>query len=435
MNIALFKEKDILKYSSTNYYVDQIANEFIRMGHNVKIIDIDKLEKEKEENSLEEIFENVVSGKRIISVEEQIINILKDAEIEFVLSIDCINYLPIDVYEELEIVLGIVLTKHPFNYIDEIDKYRSYVTFITMIDEEMLNTFSKYIDNLTLISWLMDGGTKFNIKFEKKYDIAICDSLFDLDGEIRKNVKYEEEYFNKLLEILYKKSNEESLKKSLDEIVEELLNGKKKNKEYYKRTLDSYLNEIISESKLSDVTQKSIEYRKKIADIYNYVNFKNLNNNKENVIRELLKNGYKINYFGTKDMSEFEKYNNFVIHEVKSYKEIISNVLESKMLICNLPYYKNGSNEIINTAMLNKTMVISNINNYCNNKYIDNDNIVFFDINDLEGLNSKIKHYLDDDDEYNKVIEKAYNITLQNNTWDNRVDELIQIYEKMKENI
>lgn len=435
MNIALFRGKSIFKYEEANYYVDEFAKQFEKSGHSVTIIDIDKLEREKKENALEEIFKNVAQGKEEITIEDYVKEIFEKNQIELVLSVNGINMVPIDIYEDLDIVLGIILTEHPFKYINEIEKYRSYVTFVTMIDEEMLNTFNKYIDNFVSVSWLMNGGSQYETNYDKEFDIVIYDNLEDDENSIKKLDEFEENYFKELSNILYKLSNEEKLKKSLEEIVKELLFGGIKNNDYYKNTLDSYLDKIVSDSRLPEVTKKSTEYRKKIAKIYNYVNNRNLENNIKNTIINLLESGLKVHYFGRNKLEEFDKYNNFINHGEVPYKDVIKNVCKSKILLSNLPYYKNGSNALINTAMLNNTLVVSNINNYCNNIYKDKENIVFFDVSNLNNISEKINFYLDNKCEYDNIVNNAYEITSKYNTWKNRTDEIIQIYEVMKENI
>lgn len=57
------------------------------------------------------------------------------------------------------------------------------------------------------------------------------------------------------------------------------------------------------------------------------------------------------------------------------YIQLIKEIKKSKILLHDTPYSQNGSHERILTGMLNKTLVLSNKNNYCNKRYIDGENI------------------------------------------------------------
>ena len=48
--------------------------------------------------------------------------------------------------------------------------------------------------------------------------------------------------------------------------------------------------------------------------------------------------------------------------------------------------------------MLNKTLVLSNINNYCNNQYVNKENIVFYDMNNLDTLVNNVYYYLENEE-------------------------------------
>lgn len=125
---------------------------------------------------------------------------------------------------------------------------------------------------------------------------------------------------------------------------------------------------------------------------------------------------------------EFLEHKNFITHGPIDYIKLIVEIKRSKLLIHEIPYFQNGSHERFLTSMLNKTLVLSNINNYCNKQYVNKENIVFYDMNNLDTLVNNVYYYLENEDKRKKVEENAYQITKCFNTWINRAEEIIIIY-------
>ena len=79
--------------------------------------------------------------------------------------------------------------------------------------------------------------------------------------------------------------------------------------------------------------------------------------------------------------------------------------------------------------MLNNTLVLINQNNYYNNLYIDGQNIAFYNMNDLNTLVEKTHFYLNNEYERSLIEKGAYETTKQFNTWKNRAQETLEIYD------
>lgn len=82
--------------------------------------------------------------------------------------------------------------------------------------------------------------------------------------------------------------------------------------------------------------------------------------------------------------------------------------------------------------MLNDALVVSNKNNYSFNMYKDKESIIYYDAGNFNNLVSNVKYYLQNEDERNQVVNKAYDITSKYNTWGNRADEIIELYDIVK---
>lgn len=105
---------------------------------------------------------------------------------------------------------------------------------------------------------------------------------------------------------------------------------------------------------------------------------------------------------------------------------------QSKILLNDMCYFENGSHERVFSAMLNDALVVSNKNNYSFNMYKDKESIIYYDAGNFNNLVSNVKYYLQNEDERNQVVNKAYDITSKYNTWGNRADEIIELYDIVK---
>lgn len=404
MNIVILKESDHSDYGVVDYFVKEIENELKNKNNIVKVFDlleIDKCFHEESERSF-----------HFLELSKKIENYIIENNVSFVLSLNGANCLTADFYQGNNIILGIILTEHPFKHIKEINKYKGYTTFVSMIDEGMLDTFENYIDNSTLITWLMLGGSinQEPRRIEKEYDILICETIEE-DFELEDNVY--EGFWNNLYKVFVDKATEK--------------------KSYYLKTLDECLNNSLNIDELKSLGSYSKTLQENVSNQYISLENKLKNRNRYNIIMKLLENGFVVHYIGKCKNKEFAKYNNFVNHGPKKYEDMLTYMAKSKIVIDESSYCKNGSNARIYSAMLNKSLVFANKNNYSNDMYKDKESIVYYDINNLEEMIECIKYYLKNPYEMREIIKKAYFITRKYNTWNSRIIELLNIYDMMKE--
>lgn len=383
MNIGFFKGD--FQYDVVNYFVDELSKVFQRKGHNIYILDLCEVSKTKD----------IVGAARD----------LVDCDLDLLLKFNGIDMEVYNgFYEELDIICGILLVDHPFYHYNRIKKLKNKNTFISVYDQGALESAEKYIDSDAILTQLMHGGScSHNENYEvKKYDVIFMGGLKKRFLEVEKNLdQLPDTKMKKIAEYIY-------------------INASKK----YTETLDDYLNEAIEKFELDTEEVESF-----IKGIYPLIDHGLRIKYRYDVILNLIRNGIKVDYFGNCELDELENYDNFINHGPIKYEEALKIMSESKILIHDTVYFKNGSHERIFSAMLNGALVLSNTNNYCFNMYKDKENIVFYDINRLDELEEKVKYYLNNEEERQKIVENAYEITSQYNTWDNRAEEILEIYD------
>ncbi|MCQ2022232.1 glycosyltransferase, partial [Clostridium butyricum] len=380
MNIVLYKGN--FNYDVVNYFVDEISDSLRKRGHIVYVIDIISL---------------VSKLKKDEICEQDILNFFINNEIELVLSFNGINLINIDIYEKMNIILGIILVDHPFYHAERINRWNSKNTFVAVLDEGSISTVEKYINDKCILTHLMHGGSysKNKMMERKVYDVIFC------GGIVKPTLRYIEEVYSKLPQ-------------DLKIINDELLN----NNGY----MDKCLDEVIRKLNINKEILKLDEYRFILAEIYILTDKYKRDYMRYNILKNMLENGIKVDYFGNCNCEEFSSYDNFINHGSVEYSEILEAMKKAKILVNTIGYFENGSHERIFSSMLNRTLVISNQNNYAYNLYKDKESIVYFNHDSKEELIDKIKYYLEHDDERSKIVYNAYKITCKFNTWDNRVD-------------
>ena len=382
MNIVIYKGK--FQYDVVNYFVDELKLAFNKLGHNVNIINL------------------------LTKTPSDIISFFKQNNVDLVLAFNGINFTDRFFYEKLNIPLGIILVDHPFYHLSRIQTYKGNTTFICMLDLEHLDCFEECIDANVPIAWLPHGGTeiKLNKNINKEYDVIFPASINDYV------------HFEKIL-----------LELPNGIVKESALNLYEKGKQNYNIPLYKYFKDELN---YIGIDKKDLmsnnKYLMAFGYIYTLVDKTLRARNRYRIIKKLLNAGVKIQHYGNIQRKEFLEHKNFITHGPIDYIKLIVEIKRSKLLIHEIPYFQNGSHERFLTSMLNKTLVLSNINNYCNNQYVNKENIVFYDMNNLDTLVNNVYYYLENEDKRKKVEENAYQITKRFNTWINRAEEIINIY-------
>ena len=389
MNIVLYKGK--FQYNVVNYFAEELGKALIKLGHNVIILDLCRI------------------------TELEITSFFLHNEIDLVLSFNGINFTDKNVFERLNIPLGIIFVDHPFYHLSRIKAYNGNTTFFCMYDLGYLDCFEECIDNKIPIAWLPHGGTEKqfseNEKMKKEYDVILPGSLNDYL------------YFEKHL-----------LELGSGSIKDIAFNLYERGKENYNVPLYFHFKEELKNAGISLQDLRNNEnYLNAFAYIYILIDKTLRGRNRYRITKKLLDEGIKVQHFGKLQKDELLKYKNFTTNGAIDYMDLIIEIKKSKLLLHDTPCFQNGSHERIFTSMLNKTLVLSNLNNYCNNQYIDGESIVFYNMNDLDTLIEKTYFYLNNEDEMRQIEENAYEITKRYNTWKNRAVEILNIYDGFME--
>ena len=386
MNILVYQ--GAFQYDVVNCFAEELAQKFGELGHSTTLYDI------RRQTDLEEF-----------------VKVLIEKNIDLIISFNGIQAVEIEtmkkLIDKLDIIMGIVLVDHPFEHWQRIQMEKGKNTFICMYDEGYLHIVEDYIDNEIPIAQLCHAGIKLDtVTNEKIYDVVMAGTIPELQDNIPALEAMPEGILKDIGKALYNRAIED-----------------------YSMPLDVLLKGIIKDKGIKkEIFKENIDFQEVLAYIYLLVDVQVRNIMRHKVLQTMLEAGIKVDLFGNCKVEQFKKFSNFTYHGSVEYKELLQEISKSKILVNDVKTFTNGSHERILSTMINKTLVLSNKNTYCNNDYMDQESIVYYDVNHLETLVDQVKYYLEHEADREKIVEAAYSITNQNHTWKNRACELESIY-------
>lgn len=397
MRVIIFESIKGFQYEVVNVFAEELADGFKNLGWKVDLINLNQSPK--------------ILAKQIINIVNNGLDLALHFNGFLVDYTNKFNNILYEYLKENKVVTGVILVDHPLYHFDRVRAFDTNTSFICMYSEGFLRSYKKYIDNSMFIAQLMHGGSYSKDTSSKKvYDVIMAGTIVEpVDF-----VKQLRSIGNNALENIF-------------------MNIYTNAKNDYSIPLDDYFDkELKSTGLYYDI--KANESLKRFVIMEYLLMDKYLRYNLRcNVLKSLLEAGIQVQLFGNCKAQEFKKYRNLCIHGSVEYKKLLPEISKSKILVHDITVSLNGSHERVLSSMLNKTLVIANTNNYCDGEIKDGESIVYYDVNHMDKFIEKVKYYLKNDAERQKIVNKAYEIASTRHTWQNRAEELTRIYKSFKE--
>ena len=142
---------------------------------------------------------------------------------------------------------------------------------------------------------------------------------------------------------------------------------------------------------------------------------------REKVVTALLESGLKLHVAGGgwERLPVKEEYKENLIQmgslDMQQTGDITAN---SKILLNVMPWFKNGIHDRIPTAMHNGAVCVTDSSTYIDSKFQDMENIVLYNLKEIDELPSKVKWLLDNSIEAKKIAEAGQQKAAFEYTWD-----------------
>ncbi|AOZ97162.1 glycosyltransferase family protein [Butyrivibrio hungatei] len=118
---------------------------------------------------------------------------------------------------------------------------------------------------------------------------------------------------------------------------------------------------------------------------------------------------------------------NIVIHERIPSEKLLNKVVESKISLCFVPWFKDGCSEKNFDSMINGALCVTDESDYLGERYKDGQNIIYFDLRNPEQMAGKVKSLLENEEELETIAYNGYQTAKDNDSWSNRYEYIYSI--------
>lgn len=149
---------------------------------------------------------------------------------------------------------------------------------------------------------------------------------------------------------------------------------------------------------------------------------------REKVIKTLIESGVKVDVFGDSwKKSPYADNKNLIIHDDIDFDKGLDIMAQSRISFNVMSWHKGGMTERIANAMLNYSVCVTDETSYINRHFVAGENIVTFNLDNIDKLPDKIRTVLQDENLQKYIEKNAYKKALSEHTWDNRADYFMNI--------
>lgn len=360
--ILIYKSDDIC-FGILNRFADIIANELSKSGEKIEIIDMQKTAPEELPSLLRKRY------KAVLGIQTYVFSIeYKDGrnmhDFVFGPKYNMVFDHPACMYNHF--------TKGPREYII-LTHDRNYQAFIKKY-------YSKIEDSVIIPT----GGMSNNTEVSKEYGVVFVGS--------------------------YKSPNTwDGVIAELDKIYE----GKAKAlvnqmMEHPNRTYEECLREIFGD-----------DAELKIFFDLKQTYFKVMSEYRERILLMLLEAGIEINVFGESWRVEtFKKFPSLKINPELSFDESIDVYEKARISLNIMSWHKDGRTERVANSMLNSALVVSDKSKYLCDTFSDGEDIILFDLKDIQSLPARLKSILENPSQIDEMARKARVKSEKTDTWE-----------------
>lgn len=121
------------------------------------------------------------------------------------------------------------------------------------------------------------------------------------------------------------------------------------------------------------------------------------------------------------------------IHPACTFEESLEIMADAKIVLNNIPLFRNGSHERVFSAMLCGAVCVSERTIYLENEFKENEELVFFDYAHLEQLPLKVKFLLEHPALAKHMAVCGYQKAKYTHTWEARAEQILDVLCQVKQ--
>lgn len=149
---------------------------------------------------------------------------------------------------------------------------------------------------------------------------------------------------------------------------------------------------------------------------------------REKVIRTLLDAGIEIHVYGDSwKNAPFTGHKCLICHPALNIEDSLHTMQQSRISLNIMSWHKDGITERILNAMLCHSVVLSDRSTRLEEEFIDEEEILLFDLTQLDTLPCRINALLSDYERLRKISEQGYQKAIKKHLWIHRAKQLLEL--------
>lgn len=102
-------------------------------------------------------------------------------------------------------------------------------------------------------------------------------------------------------------------------------------------------------------------------------------------------------------------------------------IMKSAKIVLNvMPGFKDGSHDRILSAMLAKSVCLTDKSKYLMEEFKDGEDIAFYSLSELTKLPDIVRDLLSDEERLKEIAENGYKKAVENHTWEKRARQILE---------
>lgn len=126
-----------------------------------------------------------------------------------------------------------------------------------------------------------------------------------------------------------------------------------------------------------------------------------------------------------------KRQNVHIINDRVPFAKTLPVMAKAKINLNVMPWFKDGTHDRIFNILLQGSLPVTDSSVWLNENFADGQDIVFYDLRQLEKLPQRIEKYLNNPDEAEAVIQKGFEKVSRQFVWKNCVDQILQAEGKL----
>lgn len=307
-----------------------------------------------------------------------------------------------NIWEQLRVPCINILMDHPFCYKKALDDSPSNAV-VLCTDRNHMKYLNRFYPQIPITGFLPHAG-KESILIRRPLSERNIDVMYagNLSRSFVENIMPD-----------FSKYHSFDAKKICQEAYNDLIAHPSKTTE--QALEDSLLAAgiVLEDNQLKDV----------ISDLH-FVDLYAVSYFREKAVQVLAEDGIQIALYGAGwDQCEWVSKPNVFYGGKVPAEEIVEKMADAKIVLNTMTWFKDGTHDRIFNGMLQGAVVVSDSSVYMNEEFSESE-IVFFALEEINGLPRKVHEILDDLPKYQRIADEGYNKAKQFHTWKNRAWEL-----------